>query len=582
MGKKINLIGQKFNKLLVIEDLGEGYWNCQCDCGQIKRIRGYELKSGRIKSCGRCGSRSNFIDLTGKQFGDWLVLRYAGDRKWECQCSCGKISQVNGAELRNGKSKSCGHATTGFKDLTDQKFGEWTALEYVGDRKWKCRCSCGKIQINDTSALLRGLTTRCLDCAAKARTIDITGKQFGDWKVLGKGTQKGYWRCQCSCGNIKEVEGFSLRSGTSLSCGCFGKTPEQRNIFVDVDKMSQHLMELAQKLGRKPSSYEIAASLGVNYNSVNRRLKEHPELKQHVDVGAVHTSQYEKDLIDYIVSLGVSSDSIIERSRQVLGGQELDIYIPYLKLAIEFNGNYWHSTVYKEPKYHQQKTIKCSMKGIRLIHIFEYEWVDDVQREKIKYLLKDIICKDKLHKVGARELDICDLDTGTCNKFLNQYHLQNDANGIIRLGLVDKNNDLISAMVLGKPRFSTNYEYELIRYVVKPGIIVVGGAEKLFNHFISKYNPKSILCYADIAKFTGNIYTRLGFSTDIHSITPPNYVWLYPGTNKVISRYKTTKSKLIESGLGMYGETEVEIMENLGYVQLYDCGNLKFEWRYEA
>ena len=39
---------------------------------------------------------------------------------------------------------------------------------------------------------------------------------------------------------------------------------------------------------------------------------------------------------------------------------------------------------------------------------------------------------------------------------------------------------------------------------------------------------------------------------------------------------------LIDSGLGKYGSTEDEIMDNLGYVKIYDSGNLKFEWRYEA
>lgn len=653
MGKKISLIGQKFNKLLVIGDLGEGYWNCQCDCGQIKRIRGYELKSVRIKSCGRCGSRSNFIDLTGKQFGDWHVLRYAGDRKWECQCSCGKISQVNGAELRNGKSKSCGHATTGFKDLTDQKFGEWTALEYVGDRKWKCRCSCGKIQINDTSALLRGLTTRCLDCAAKARTIDITGKQFGEWKVLGKGTQKGYWKCQCSCGNIKEVEGFSLRSGTSLSCGhdnfidligChFGewevlryagnkkwecrcscgtertlsggnlrngmtlscgckqaklrkdtlfkkygdtaasrlfnpRTPESQDIFEDEEKFRSFLKDYADLTGEKPTSHDIALELGVSYHSVNRKLLQ-LGLKDYIQVGANHKSSYEKEIEGILEDLGVN---YISNTRNVVPGIELDIYIPNSKIAIEINGDYWHSSQFKEYTFHQNKTIECSKHGIRLIHIFEYEWLDTIKKNKIINFIKELVTDKATKDIRyARKLSIKDVDVTECVNFLDRFHLQGSTHSNVRLGIYE-NDELLGVMTFGKPRFSNTFEWELIRLVFKPGMIIVGGAEKLFKHFVDKYKPSNIICYANIAKFTGNVYTRLGFKTSIHNITKPNYVWTIPGSTKVYTRYQTMVKHLIDSGLGKYGSTEDEIMDNLGYVKIYDSGNLKFEWRYEA
>ncbi len=57
----------------------------------------------------------NVIDLTGKRFGKWLVLRRA-DRKnaadvrayWECQCACGTRRTVVGGSLQVGTSKSCG------------------------------------------------------------------------------------------------------------------------------------------------------------------------------------------------------------------------------------------------------------------------------------------------------------------------------------------------------------------------------------------------------------------------------------------------------------------------------------------
>ena len=54
---------------------------------------------------------------------------------------------------------------------------------------------------------------------------------------------------------------------------------------------------------------------------------------------------------------------------------------------------------------------------------------------------------------------------------------------------------------------------------------VVGGAERLFKHFLRDKEPASILTYVDISKFAGNVYTRLGFKATEDFLTVPNYVW---------------------------------------------------------
>lgn len=61
---------------------------------------------------------------------------------------------------------------------------------------------------------------------------------------------------------------------------------------------------------------------------------------------------------------------------------ELDIYIPKLKIAFEYNGNYWHSNIYKDKYYHQKKTKLCYENNIQLIHIYEFDWVNN--KDKIK------------------------------------------------------------------------------------------------------------------------------------------------------------------------------------------------------
>ena len=80
----------------------------------------------------------------------------------------------------------------------------------------------------------------------------------------------------------------------------------------------------------------------------------------------------------YIIDNLNYNDTIIHNDRQVLKPKEIDIYIPKLKIGIEYNGIYWHSFERSQNKYiHRYKSIACKNLNIRLIHIFEFEDLDD-------------------------------------------------------------------------------------------------------------------------------------------------------------------------------------------------------------
>ncbi len=49
---KIDLTGQRFGRLTVLEYRKANYWKCRCDCGTICEIRGYRMTAGITKSCG--------------------------------------------------------------------------------------------------------------------------------------------------------------------------------------------------------------------------------------------------------------------------------------------------------------------------------------------------------------------------------------------------------------------------------------------------------------------------------------------------------------------------------------------------
>lgn len=126
MGAKINLVGQKYNKLTVIKETskrdssGGVVWECQCDCGAITYASSNALRSNHKQSCG-CMNReqaqqlgcNNYIDITGQRFGRLTVIQKSNVRKngrvyWECVCDCGAQVVVMGRGLRAGTIQSCG------------------------------------------------------------------------------------------------------------------------------------------------------------------------------------------------------------------------------------------------------------------------------------------------------------------------------------------------------------------------------------------------------------------------------------------------------------------------------------------
>jgi len=101
-------------------------------------------------------------------------------------------------------------------------------------------------------------------------------------------------------------------------------------------------------------------------------------------------SKKENELYDFIKSL--TNTKIIRNNKNIIKDDnqkyEIDIYLPKLNLAFEFNGTYWHSINYKDKYYHQIKTKLCYNKGIQLIHIYEFEW--DQNKELIKNRIKEL------------------------------------------------------------------------------------------------------------------------------------------------------------------------------------------------
>lgn len=120
MGAFEDLTGKRYGMLTVLHrapNKGRGTaWACRCDCGGYIETRGADLKDGRVRSCGclrRKSAKANtFINMAGERYGKLTALECVGFNKgralWLFRCDCGNMIVLPGKEVRTGNTKSCG------------------------------------------------------------------------------------------------------------------------------------------------------------------------------------------------------------------------------------------------------------------------------------------------------------------------------------------------------------------------------------------------------------------------------------------------------------------------------------------
>lgn len=266
-------------------------------------------------------------------------------------------------------------------------------------------------------------------------------------------------------------------------------------------------------------------------------------------------SHYENDLIEMFPNF--------KRNNRVAlnNGQELDLYDPTLKLAIEFNGVYWHSDACVPTDYHINKSLAAEKQGIRLIHIYEYEWLDERKRPIIESLI-NIAIHNIPQKIYARQCSIRQITNKEAKPFNDKNHLQGHRNAQVTYGLF-YNNELVQLMSFSKTKYNKNLktdtEWEIIRGCPGSNNIVVGGVGKLFKHFIKEHNPTKIFSYCDFNKFDGKSYEAIGMQ--FTGYTGPDKTWIIG--DKCVPRNPSKYTELKEKATGI----------------IWGAGSKKYEWK---
>lgn len=334
-----------------------------------------------------------------------------------------------------------------------------------------------------------------------------------------------------------------------------------------------------------PRSAELAEYLGVDVSTIDIYLSKN-DCK---DCVRRAKSLMEEDVKHFISTLD-SNIRVEGDDRSVIAPKELDIYLPDFNIAFECNPTVTHNSTSGDPwgsipkhyRYHLDKTISCEDAGIFLFHIFGSEWT--YSRPIIESMIRNLLGKSG-RKIYARNCEVRDVDWNTCRDFLNTNHRQGNANSKIRLGLYLE-DELVSVMTFGKMRNTIGTDgtdlsdcWELVRFCSLLNTSVVGGASKLFKYFIKKYNPVRVRSFSDRAHTRGGLYEKLGFRKLNEST--PGYVWVDSRTDISYHRYSAQKQnikKFLHDDNIDLSKTEKQIMEEHGFLQVFDCGTILWEY----
>lgn len=571
--------GDVYWMLTAVKRLAEAAWLWRCECGKEKIACDNTVVKGKLKSCG-CLKQRQFTDLNHTDLPKGTKsheLVFTGETKSEgtgddtkrlylCRCElCGREDWYEKSKFKLGYSA----------------------------------CSCERLKQK------RKKFVQLLVAYRRKKFTHLTpdewyeGKRFGKLTVLGrtknppKETVSVWFDCKCDCGNEVSVRKKLLLNGQTRSCGCLmDETYKNKRSYPYWIRPLLFVPEEIKRLDNKDInlySDEITLKCTVCGKEHKRTLKyiigNDYRIPVCIDCNR-RSSVFEETVASYVNELCAPYGIEIKRHvRGIIGNLEYDIYIPGLNLAIECNGDYWHSEKERpDVKYHYRKWEESQKQGIRLVQIFQSDWIR--YEDKYKQFLEDAIVQRK--RVYARSLSIRNADNKEAHDFYNANHAQGLSNVInagITYALEDKETHKVYCMMsFSHVKFENDSmsvgSYELLRFAVLHGHSVIGGASRLLKAFEREYSPKEIISYSDCDLFSGNLYTTLGFLQDGYSIP----YFYSDGRDGYVKREQAQTTKLKAKFPDLFEEAVREnakskeryVMEKLGFFRINRTGNQRW------
>ena len=284
----------------------------------------------------------------------------------------------------------------------------------------------------------------------------------------------------------------------------------------------------------------------------------------------------ETEVSDWVKSLGFDSNNVIKYkfAERITRPQEIDVFVSSLNIGIEYCGLEWHNEQRKEVKYHINKMENANKEGIRLITIFEDEWLE--RKDAVKTFLRSALGKN-INNVYARKCTVDIIAKSESSLFLDKYHIQkNSPTSCLNVGIKE------NGILLGVMSFSRHHRQNvredsvsLSRLAFKENFNVAGGTGKMLKLAIAevkKMGFNHISTMSDSRWSEGKVYESLGFVNT--NTSKPDYSY-YVGGSKRVSKQSCKKELMAKKGA--IGNTEQEMANSLGYKKIWDCGKKRWE-----
>ena len=311
---------------------------------------------------------------------------------------------------------------------------------------------------------------------------------------------------------------------------------------------------------------------GVEFTHQNQAIRQKALATTIARHGCAHPHNYgraEQELRTWVEEI---SGKPFPSNYTLLGSKELDMYNAELKLAVEYCGLRWHHEGSPEPRdrnYHYNKYASCQKLGIRLITIFEDEWVH--RQLQVKNFLKATLgCNSR--RIFGRKCAVKDIDKKPAKEFLEEHHIQGAAHLSTNFAGLFYADELVGVMSFGKHHRKTSVVV-LDRLCFKSDISVLGGADKLFRHLLQRAGkPASVISWSDNRWSCGGVYTKLGFVAK--QTLAPDYSYV---KNNCATRISKQSQKKSSSGCPE-NKTEKQWSAENGLHRIWDCGKIRWEF----
>lgn len=354
------------------------------------------------------------------------------------------------------------------------------------------------------------------------------------------------------------IQKYGLKN--PAQCKTIKQKIKQTNIErygVDNAFASKEVQKKARQTMLEKYGVEHFAQLPSERNKLSQWCEDNPE--------KLFTSKAEQEIKDWIRTFYPSAT----KHRQ--DGHEIDIFIPELKIGIEYNGLFWHSESTKVRTYHLEKTKHFQQLGIRIVHIFEHEWRD--KKHQVQSYILSAIGKNSI-RLSPRNCNVVWSDSkkeiNLAHQLLDNYHIQGHTRSTKYVANVYHNEELVATATFGK-HHRNGEQWVLSRFCTRYGHTVRGLLGKVSKLAYSNLQ-QPIISWADYRLSQGNGYEKSGWKFE--ELLPPDYFYFKISTSQIISKQSRQKKK-VNTPEEM---TEIEHAHLDGLERVWDCGKIRYSY----